>query len=832
MKEFGHYILHEDGRSMYEDEAGNISSTVVPTQLVNVPEGWDQVTIAYQRDLIKMGIMLAFTFPITLVLDGLKIVRNNIYKFGYEFKMFYLIQQRRVEWTDDYFKDYHTKFYRGQIRNSTMQDDEDKMKIQIGPEGLQKAVEAYWDTVYEFPLSDPEASVISHDGMRLYSNVVFEAPAEVEYDSNLFNAEHIIPFGVLNKDGNSFGVAVFDQTIESIKFAVRNDFFQQSQNYFLTVDIASNPVTVRLIGKLIVKCTKRDDAKNVKFRFCSSITGTSMFSIDNVVAVLPGQSAGLNEEVTIPIDVTLQVKPGEHIFLEGAVFGSGTGPGFKYVFMPGSEVTLDFSNRYKTSLVKAFKPAILLDKIIEKVYGKRGKTITHLLSATPYKDLWITSGDGVRGVEKASVKISLSTFFKIYNTDAQAGISVEKGILYMEGFDRYLDLATEPIHLGEVKTAKRSFLQEIMGNTIEIGHKNDDIEGINGKYRFNNIHQYSTIAQEFPKKLSFISPAIADPYIIEFMRTALDGKTTTDSSEDNDIIILHVRETTIEGSKAIASGSGVTLNPSGAIMPFTNFNNIGLTANINRSEFTYFGATTDSRIVLNIMPVSTPTPNQNVTVDLLVNGSIISTVTLLADGIHHSTLTVDRPMSDGEFISVRITSANAQAIVVRDVQLTVEFNTLASAILFRDTYDVIEGVRDATVYNIDLLSPKRLLILWRKYLNSIFYKLDGNLYRFETSDRNPELLTTKNGITIDEDADLPITTDILFKPLVFDVETEVPVDLVDILDSNPYRRFDFEWKGFTYAGFLLKGGIAPNDNKSQVYQLLCDPLTDETKFIE
>jgi len=110
----------------------------------------------------------------------------------------------------------------------------------------------------------------------------------------------------------------------------------------------------------------------------------------------------------------------------------------------------------------------------------------------------------------------------------------------------------------------------------------------------------------------------------------------------------------------------------------------------------------------------------------------------------------------------------------------------------------------------------------RNYLDSIFYGFAGQQLKFESTDKNRELRTEKEGSVFDEDANFIIgNTNQLFKPIVFEIEPQASTAIVDLMEQNPNRCFSFiHPNGLTYAGFNLKMGIAANSLEEQAFQLL------------
>jgi hypothetical protein len=154
--------------------------------------------------------------------------------------------------------------------------------------------------------------------------------------------------------------------------------------------------------------------------------------------------------------------------------------------------------------------------------------------------------------------------------------------------------------------------------------------------------------------------------------------------------------------------------------------------------------------------------------------------------------------------------------------------------LRRASYVSITGVISPnTIFNIEDLTPKRLLLTNGDFIHSCLYNFGGTDLTFQTTEKNALLSTDNFGVTITENANVPIDSlaPAYFIPVQFDFETKVPFDLVELLTNDPNRCFKFTYNGIVYTGFNMKVGIAPNDNKSQSFTLLSTVDNDLKKLI-
>lgn len=151
--------------------------------------------------------------------------------------------------------------------------------------------------------------------------------------------------------------------------------------------------------------------------------------------------------------------------------------------------------------------------------------------------------------------------------------------------------------------------------------------------------------------------------------------------------------------------------------------------------------------------------------------------------------------------------------------------------LYRDTINLTPGPSyfeldklfldvNGTYSNQDKLfnlffSPKRMLIRNANYITSIMYFVNSGIYDFVTSGKNTSgnerLITTYGSpvVTIDEGSDVNISDlgapdDSLYMPLKAKIKCKIPVNLIEIMQTNPYGFCAWRWLGNTYYGYFLQ----------------------------
>lgn len=206
-------------------------------------------------------------------------------------------------------------------------------------------------------------------------------------------------------------------------------------------------------------------------------------------------------------------------------------------------------------------------------------------------------------------------------------------------------------------------------------------------------------------------------------------------------------------------------------------------------------------------------------------------------------------MYEMEFIRINLegkattnseTDASCYFIHCNDLPELDESGLFYAFTLRRDTYDDVLGLYDpASAYNIEI-SPKRNLLRHGSFIRSVFYFQQASNLVFQTSNQNAALETVINGsiispeVRIKEGADVVISLldRPVFIPIVFEFDSPVPIDIIEVMEANPSDTFEFELDGVTMKGFPMEVSIQPSNMPAQTSQLLCSPETDITKLIK
>jgi hypothetical protein len=754
MREWLYFLVTEDGKS-YTMQNGVLKKVSQRTPLVYTPDGWQDLAIGWERDMTKIGIVRNFSIPLGFVEDGAEILRNIIYKENIEAKVYLIIQKLNVTYGGGFYKYGYEFFYKGEIDLSTLKDQETKVTVSIAEGGLYKKMKANEGTVYEIPVDDPESISVKMDGILLSETANFLVPGGIEGA----RLSPVVPIVFLNKEGTAYGVAATSQEVDD------------SDSYFLLNGTADD---VPVLIKGSVRFQPDDIAEQVIVTLYKQTAAgvVTIFQTDTFNPV----TAGNYYQATYDLTVTLG--PNEHLAIRLIAPGFSGGVGASVIFAE-TTIKATYNTRYRETYARCLKPITLFKRLGAKIIGNEVNAASTLLEA--HSNLVYTSGDAVRGIAGAKIKTHLNDFYQDNKVRYGAGIGLENNKIVIEDYLHFLN-ETDPIYLGQVKDLNVSVSTDLLHNTVKIGYTERTIDDVNGKLSFNNSHLYTTPISKVVKELSLISPYIADPYVIELTRINLEGKTTTDNSKDNDVIILNVEE---EINSFVVTDFNA--GPLSVFIPGATGSLINIQGHDDKQPLFYAG------VRINI----TGSPTNDGPYTIASVGEVVP--------------------GSGFYLSI------IEDMALEDMDgATLSFSTYT---LKRETYDVLEGV-SPSVFNIEELTPKRIFANHEPWFNSIFNGFEGQEFVFQTTERNDKLKTVLGSETIIERSNYQIDTNKIFLPFYFEFDTEVPTDIVDTLEANPNKSFSFHWYDQLFIGFLVKAGIAPNTNKEQAYKLLAAPSND------
>lgn len=698
--DFIFFLQDKQNRFWGLNSSGNVVLNANPYPLVFSPDGWEEIGIKNVRNkkywAIDRSVSLAFKY----VEDAAKILKYIFYVKGVEESVYLTICEQRLKYEENVSYGYwYKQVFKSEIDLSTYQHNGADVTCNTLEDGLAKHLKANENTVYELDLD----TVVKLDGIVLKSSINFLSISE--FHSALVSDYNLLwlPVAYVGTDGTTPNTAGLSATHEEWNGTSSHDDNRYLDNFFLT---ATDTVTVNI--KATITATLRSGISLELYIKNSNGTRTQLFILnsDN-----PATTSPFVKEQTYDIDVNVNMVADEKLYLISEVVESPLIPGVGSGEYQEFSFSIKSEERFRTTYIYAKRPQDVFAELISKI--SEGE---YTADECPYfgeLQNWnkvFTSGDAIRGIEGAKLKISLSLFFEFWDTyDAVGFREFDKKVL----FDRKAALTnnTDLINLGEASKLVLRFDNSFSYNELAVGYPDVKNESgmLNGKNEVNTTFNFTLGTTKTPRKDEKVSKIKVSCYDIENIRIEGAGKDTTDRKSDNDVYALHISNTLIE-----ASGD-------------------------------------------------TPA--------------------------HY--------------------------------ELNREYNTYVSGV------DQI-----SSVFNL-IFSPKNCIIRSGDFIHSSFHKCDNKKFKFVSADRNDAMEYINGSTVIIEKADVLIggLADPFFTPVSLEIEIDAPEDLLDLLDADPTKGFEFTFEGDTYKGISVENSINPKTNKKQTYKLLNHPDNNLSKLI-
>lgn len=707
---FAFYLVNAAGDSYYVDFSGPdplVRTRGLPTPIEFSPDGWESMTIGWERNLDKLGLVRAFSLTLGFIGDAAIILEWISNRKNIDEKVWLLVQKLDLEVTADDYALVHKFYYKGEIDLSTYRKVQRKVLCNIMEGGRSKELAANQATNYTFPLAtDPDRIRVLFDGMNLENKALFAVTNGTPTADPFWNYQnHIFELVLIRKEVDDIGAAspTFRTKVANNNTSIRATTgwgFKASVAGIVTIDydftilIEYDPAAPGINPAAVVKVVARPiNTANI------AVTQLEMLATGAGVLV-----PGLYHVVgtgTLAVGVGDEIYPFTFCNVQGAT--GDTQLRFTY---GGDEpvFSIKYLFRFPPTFVWMLRPSTVFSRLVGKISGDEAFAVSELLSTL---GICFTSGDGLRRIDTAGLVISMDTFYEIIKKLKFAGLGVEAGKIVLELITHFLN-DDVIIDLGEV-TGQPEIEPaiEFMYNTIKAGYEDQKVDDLNGKINFNTLQEWTTPLKRVVKELNLVVPARADPFGQESIRANLEGKTTTDAQSDNQVFIDNVD---LDNPQVDANG-------------------------------TYYN-------------------------------------------------------------------------------------------LKRAAYTAVEGLIDpASAYNIEELTPKRIMNTWKTFFRGMLWKFDGQNIHLETSARNSSLATHGGpGGDVIENSDISIALcgDPLFGPKKIGIRIVGPLNLYLAMTNTPAACFRFTRNGGTFKGFSLKVAQACKTNAAQQYSLLSHPDNDLT----
>lgn len=538
------FFLQDKLRRFWQlDSSGNVVLLGNPYPLDFSPDGWSDIGIRNVRNRKYWGIDRSVSTPFKFVEDGAKILKHIYYVLGVEEPVFLTICEREVVY--DPGVDYgfwYKQIYRSQIDLTTFSHEGPVVLVNMLEEGLAKHLKANENTAYEIELTD----FVKMDGVILKNT--FQAVVDPGFSSeaDFYFENHLLGLDVTNNESAGMGSG---RSTSRTKINNSNSAIRGTGEYFLKATVATT-INFRYNLRFTLEYTPSSPAINpaavykivVRAINESNISGTGK----QVELFTRTAAEGMNGTFDISGTLSMVVDPGEELYLyafcsiEGATGDEQIRT--NYVVTADTLFEASYDYRYPTTFVKFARPQAIFATLIDRITGGEYQAENcPYLSDLYNSDKVLTSGDALRGVPDAKLRISLNDFFAFFDTFDAVGLREKAGKVLMDRKAALVD-AADVIDLGTINRPKVKYDKSFAFNELAVGYPDVKNESgvLNGKNEVNTTFTFSQGTTASPRKYDKTTRVKVSCYDIENVRIEGTAKNTTDNRADNDIYALHI----------------------------------------------------------------------------------------------------------------------------------------------------------------------------------------------------------------------------------------------------------------------------------------------------
>lgn len=482
----------------------------IRTEIVFSPNGWEKNSrVSYKRDTKYFGVMRSWGLPLEFVLDGARILRSAYYQYGIESGV-----RIEVEELNRATFEYELSFV-GDIDFSEFNDEQDVVSVMLMQSGITRNLKAYSNVKYEHDLIGDDVVNIILPGV-----VFTEKSDSIFIPGSSLSTRYIPELDlIINNTNSGFGTVqnVSKQEIDDNGFASSPNWFFRSEKVNLSVFVT---------GK-------------IKGSAASTGNNTLQFLIKNQDNVTVATLYTINFSGVTTFDFSFErlfvLNSQERIYVYARMSNESGG-----VFPPGSiinegDLSVSYTSVSNPSSCKGIKAFDLYKRILRRISS--GTTPTSFLLNNTWKNLIFTSGDGIRELPNAKIKISFDEFFDTINGIDDAAVGIENDELRIEA-GSYFARNVQSVNVGLVKNCVISPAKSYMFNSIKVGYNDGNTDETNGKEEYNSGQIWQMPITRVQSEKSWISPTRADQFGIENLRVNFVTKASTDNSSDNDTFMI------------------------------------------------------------------------------------------------------------------------------------------------------------------------------------------------------------------------------------------------------------------------------------------------------
>jgi len=830
------------GKTYAIDEEDMLITTDTPEPLPYTPDGWQEVTVKFMRNATYQGLFRDFTIPLRFIRQGATIIRSLFYTKGME-----AVINLRIKKLNRSTYQYES-WYEGEIDLSQVKDSIDFLDVNVAEGGIPKILKANENTVYEIPM-------ISGENLITEETIVIDE--FIDNTGAISSGEGWVMAVIRVEPGTTYTFGRINLSVGGYSAFYQID--GATMELFNGDYIAGETVTVTAPNNAayLMLDLKRPADNNSVYVEAAVNVGTALMLPDAELLQLDGMKLrqsttsvvnGFTDNIWkrdnhLPASFilssegdqvgTLMRDTAYHLIGGDANNNGAIGATNDPIFKAGStaSISIEYDLKIKTAYDAMSGPPLADPNLIMKVDIRifNGGTLKSAINIYQSgNDLGVRIGPPervvkklheIKGAETINVDENDEVYLFVYGSVVSTGTS-------LGGSEWIIYYYTDPDDI--------TFQQGTINIGFGIQHKKTNVYA----YRIDRLFeklvkkvfgpQYNAVSQILAPDTSTpqartlmitcgdairgLSGAVIKTSFKDFFQSAHVQKNVAMGVNGNTLSI-EARNAFFTGAEIIDLGEVKDVKVSVATDYIYNTLKIGYP---NQTYDDLNGRTEYNTTFLWNLPISRVVKELNLVSPYRGDTFGIEFIRINLDGKN----TTDNKGDNDVFIVDSIREIDPSG------------NPYWTA--FRQIFVEVQGVFEGNyVYNISI-SPKRLLYVHGDSLRSFLYGQESKEIVFQSTDKNPYLLTIAlSGEVVSERADVPvgILNGPFFKPFYMEFTTQVPMTFTQMISISKTGMFRFTYRGQSFKGCLMEGGIKPATMEQQTFRLLAAVDNDLTKLI-
>jgi hypothetical protein len=524
-----------------------------------LPTGWRDQSASWIFDYKIFGLNLKYsTDKLRFIKEDADFIRRQIDAHGISAEIDFTVQHRQNDWT-------YADSFSGQVNLSAgYVNDRDFVEVDVYEGGLKRAYSKNQKTNYELRLDDADTVDIEvPEGMRLFENVNYQKNVgdNSVYGLNVQKIEYGIYRTRLEFDINEntsylkTGWVAFKSQTNSAEF-LETKIIDTEDKIYMDILIKYNLLLslINISYPVIIYIEEVKSNGEKKRHQIGQVTANDSNAILH-----------LEMSETFPVELNKSTTSKYTLYAEyhalypdneWSLFSFAEGSNSIYINFYGNINSGAFS-------FKAFSAEKLTDKLVKKIHSTASCQMPFLQqSLPPSAQLFLTSGDGIRGILDALIK----TNFQEFQNNLACLFDVGTQVSNVENAYKIVDKSAifNPdkllLDLGTVKNMQLKHVpDEWLANNINVGYEKQEYDYPLGRQDFACTLEYINGLNIPSKKMELVSKYRADYTGVHLLHYDYVNSDKKDSKSDNDIfwiLAFHIdgKWQAIKGAPVMVSG--------------------------------------------------------------------------------------------------------------------------------------------------------------------------------------------------------------------------------------------------------------------------------------